>query len=112
MRALGLSKDPVDLTGDRGESFSQDATSSSPRTNAPTAAEACDSLQQFLSSYNDSSEEDGAPPSELPPSTEGPSSHPAPGHCYNHDPEGVARADHERSIRRNAEHLCHARMVG
>ena len=73
MRALGLSKDPVDLTGGRGESFSQDATSSSPRTNAPTAAEACDSLHQLLSTYIDSEEEDGAPSSQHTPSTAGPS---------------------------------------
>ena len=48
------------LTGGRGESCSQNVTSSSPQTNASTAAEACDSLQQVLSTYIDSEEEVGA----------------------------------------------------
>ena len=82
-QGAGSQEHPVDLTG-RGESCSQNVTSPSPQTNAPTAAEACDSLQQFLATYIDSEEEDGAPSSEHSPSTAGPS-HPTP----DHETEGV-----------------------
>ena len=46
-------------------------------------------------SSNDSEEEDGAPSSEHPPSTEGPS-HPTP----DHETEGVDRADRMEALRR------------
>ena len=115
-QGAGSQQDPFDLTGGSGESCLQDVTSSSAQTNAPTAAEACDSLQQILSTYSDSKEEDGAPSSEHPPSTEGPSSHPAPDHdtegVARADREGVARADQAGSIRRSEEYRCHAGMVG
>ena len=83
-QGAGSQQDPVDLTGCRGELFSQNVTSSLSQTNDPMAAEACDSLQQFLSTYIDSEEEDGAPSSEHPSPDEG-SSHPTP----DHETEGV-----------------------
>ena len=75
-------QDPVDLTGGRGESSSQNVTSSSPQTNAPTAAEACNSLQNLLSTYMDSEEEDGGASTEQGPSDPTP----------NHETAGVHRA--------------------
>ena len=42
-QGAGSQQDPVDLTGGRGESSSQNVSSSSHQTNAPTAAEACNS---------------------------------------------------------------------
>lgn len=72
-QGAGSQHDHVDLTGGSGESCSEDVTSSSAQNNTPTAAEARDSLQQFLATYSDSEEEDGAPSSEHPPSTAGPS---------------------------------------
>ena len=93
----GSQQDPVDLTGGRGESCSQNVTSSLSQTNAPMAAEACDSLQQFLSTCIDSEEKDGAPSSRHPPSTEGPS-HPTP----DHETEGVDRADRMEALRRRS----------
>ena len=107
-QGAGSQHDHVDLTGGSGESCSEDVTSSSAQNNTPTAADTRDSLQQLLATYSDSEEEDGAPSSEHPPSTEGPSSHPAP----DHDTEGVARADQAGSIRRSEEYRCHAGMVG
>ena len=77
-QGAGSQHDHVDLTGGSGESCSEDVTSSSAQNNTPTAAEARDSLQQLLPTYSDSEEEDGAPSSEHPPSTEGPSPHAAP----------------------------------
>ena len=93
-QGAGSQEHPVDLTG-RGESCSQNVTSPSPRTNAPTAAEACDSLHQLLSTYIDSEEEDGAPSSQHPPSAAGPS-HPTP----DHETEGVDRSDRMEALRR------------
>ena len=63
-QGAGSQHDHVDLTGGSGESCSEDVTSSSAQNNTPTAAEARDSLQQFLATYSDSEEEDGAPSSE------------------------------------------------
>ena len=83
-QGAGSQHDHVDLTAGSGESCSEDATSSSAQNNTPTAAEARDSLQQFLATYSDSEEEDGAPSSGHPPSTAGPS-HPTP----DHETEGV-----------------------
>ena len=59
-QGAGSQHDHVDLTGGSGESCSEDVTSSSAQNNTPTAAEARDSLQQFLATYSDSEEEDGA----------------------------------------------------
>ena len=68
-QGAGSPHDHVDLTGASGESCSEDVTSSSAQHNTPTAAEARDSMQQFLATYIDSEESDGAPSSALPPST-------------------------------------------
>ena len=43
MKGAGSQQDSVDLTDGSGESCSQDVTSSSAQTNAPTAAAACNS---------------------------------------------------------------------
>ena len=94
-QGAGRRHDHVDLTGGSGESCSEYATSSSAQNNTPTAAEARDSLQQFLATYSDSEEEDGAPSSGHPPSTAGPS-HPTP----DHETEGVDRADRMEALRR------------
>ena len=95
-QGAGRRHDHVDLTGGSGESCSEYATSSSAQNNTPTAAEARDSLQQLLATYSDSEEEDGAPSSEHPPSTAGPS-HPTP----DHETEGVNRADRMEKIQRS-----------
>ena len=71
--------DHVDLTGASGESCSEAVTSSSAQNDTPTAAEACNCLQQLLATYSDSEESDGAPSSQHPSSTAGPS-HPTPDH--------------------------------
>ena len=88
-QGAGSQDDPVDLTGGSGEPCSHDVTSPSAQINTPTAVEVRDSLQPFLATYSHSEEEDGAPSLEHPPSTQGPSSHPAP----DHNTEGVNRAD-------------------
>ena len=59
-QGAGSQHNHVDLTGGSGESWSEDVTSSSAQNNTPTAAETRDSLQQFLATYSDSEEEDGA----------------------------------------------------
>ena len=94
-QGAGSQHDHADLTGGSGEPCSQHVTSSSAQNNTPTAAEARDSLQQLLATYRDSEEEDGAPSSEHPPSTVGPS-HPTP----DHETEGVDRADRIEALRR------------
>ena len=59
----GSQQDPVDLTGGSGESCSQDATSSSAQTIAPTAAKAREDLTipvtNLCSSDSDVSNDDG-----------------------------------------------------
>jgi hypothetical protein len=95
-QGAGSPHDHVDLTGASGESCSEDVTSSSAQHNTPTAAEALDSMQQFLATYIDSEESDGAPSSALPPSTAALSPHAAP----DHDTEGVARADRMEALRK------------
>ena len=95
-QGAGSPHDHVDLTGASGESCSEDVTSSSAQHNTPTAAEARDSMQQFLATYIDSEESDGAPSSALPPSTAALSPHAAP----DHDTEGVARADRMEALRK------------
>ena len=94
-QGAGSQHNHVDLTGGSGESCSEDVTSSSAQNNTPTAAEARDSLQQLLATCSDSEEEDGAPSSEHPSSTAGPS-HPTP----DHETEGVDRADRMEALRR------------
>ena len=74
-QGAGSQHDHVDLTGATGESCSEAVTSSSAQNDTPTAAEARDCLQQFLATYSDSEESDGAPSSAHPPSTAGPSPH-------------------------------------
>ena len=78
-QGAGSQHDHVDLTGATGESCSEAVTSSSAQNDTPTAAEARDCLQQFLATYSDSEESDGASSSQHPPSTAGPS-HPTPDH--------------------------------